>query len=51
VLEQENDPPKSTSSRENNMIVPWNSLQRCGKGEKPPKEIFVSSKEALGSQN
>jgi hypothetical protein len=51
VIEQENDPPKLTSSSEDNMIVPWNSFKRCGKGEKSPKEIFVSSKEALGSQN
>ncbi len=44
MVKEENDPPKSQSSNEDNMIVLWNSLRKCGKGEKSPKKRFVSSR-------
>ncbi len=40
MVEEQNDPPKSPSSSEDSMIVLWNSLQRCGKGDKSPKKYL-----------
>ncbi len=46
-MEGEDGPLKLQSSSEDNLLIPWTTLGRCGK----PKERFVPSYEALGLQN
>jgi len=46
-VEGEDGPLKLQSSSEDNLLIPWTTLGRCGK----PKERFVPSYEALGLQN